>query len=178
MHGGYFTTYANRNIKPSDRVTVFIDGEPKLTWTSLLLSEIPDAEIFLVGGTLRDILIGIIPNDIDLVIRNVKPDKLERWLAKHGAVNAIEKSFGTFKFIPHGSQKSTPIDIALPRIEHITDSHRSGRRDLKIASNYKTSIGEDLSRRDFTINAMAYNFDTTEFLDPFHGLADLDTGIS
>ncbi|PIX62130.1 hypothetical protein CO057_01100 [Candidatus Uhrbacteria bacterium CG_4_9_14_0_2_um_filter_41_50] len=176
MHGGFFTTYTNRHIKPSERVAVFIDGEGRLTWTSLLLSELPDAEIFLVGGTLRDVLLGLIPNDIDIVIRNIEPNKLERWLARHGAVGTIERDFGTFKFVPHGQRKSSPIDIALPRVEHITDSHRSGRRDLRIASNFKTSIGEDLSRRDFTVNAMAYNIDTGEFLDPFCGLADLDTG--
>ena len=159
------------------RVALFVDTEQRLTWTSLLFDELPDAEAYLVGGTVRDILLGHLPNDIDLVVRNVEHDALERWLSRHGAVSFTQSRFGTFKFTPHGCRKAGPIDIALPRVEAIGDDHRSGRRDLAITSNHLTSIGEDLSRRDFTINALAYNIQTGELLDPFFGLNDLDIGM-
>lgn len=176
MNGGYFTYYTNKHISPSERVAQFVESEPRLTWTSLLLSDLPEAQIYLVGGTVRDVILGLLPSDIDLLVCNVASSDLERWLMRHGAVSLVESTFDTFKFSPHGERKSAPIDIALPRTERVTSTHHSGRRDLAITSNYKTSVGQDLSRRDFTINAMAYNLDTNELLDPFFGLSDLDTG--
>ncbi len=177
MFMGGLTQYANRSIAPSQRAAVFVESEPRLTWTSLLADVHPEAEVYLVGGTVRDVLLGHTPNDIDLVVRNLDAKTLERFLSQQGAVRFVGERFGTFKFTPHGCRSRQPIDIALPRTEAIGQRHSSGRRDLKITSDHLTSIGEDLSRRDFTINAIAYNLQSREIIDPFFGIQDLDRNI-
>lgn len=171
------TLYANRSITPSQRVSLFVESEPRLTWTSLLADVHPKAEVYLVGGTVRDVLRGHTPNDIDLVIRNLDAKTLERFLSQQGAVRFVGERFGTFKFTPHGCRSRQPIDIALPRTEAVRDRHSSGRRDIHITSHHLISIGEDLSRRDFTINAIAYNLQSREMIDPFFGMQDLDRNI-
>ena len=176
MHNGYFTWYINKQFSAQERLALFVSGETRLTWTSLLLNELPDAQVYLVGGGVRDVLLGINPEDLDIVISGVPATELESWLIRHGAVSRVESTFGTFKFAPHGLQKSRPIDIALPRTERVGTTHNSGRKDLRIVSSHTTSIGEDLSRRDFTINAMAYNWQNGELIDPFYGQSDLETG--
>jgi tRNA nucleotidyltransferase/poly(A) polymerase len=175
MTQGGLTHYANRTLPPGKRLSLFVDGEKRLTWTSLFLDDHPHAHLYLVGGTVRDTLLGHTPDDIDLVITNVPAEQLERWLARHGAVSFAGKRFGTFKFTPHGCRKQTPIDIALPRTEAVSTGHNSGRSDLAITSDHRISIGEDLSRRDLTINAIAYDLRTGDVADPFFGLQDLDT---
>ena len=175
--GTFLATYANRSITPSQRVALFVESEPRLTWTSLLADAHPEAEVYLVGGTVRDVLLGHTPNDIDLVIRNLDTSTLERFLQRQGAVTFVGERFGTFKFTPHGCRSTQPIDIALPRTESIGQQHNSGRKDLDIASNHLLTIGEDLSRRDFTINAIAYYLQSREIIDPFHGLRDLDNQL-
>ena len=172
MSGGLLTRYSRKSVSPEQRAAQFVQSEPRLTWTALFFAAFPEGEIYLVGGTLRDTLLGRKPNDIDLVIRNVEPDVLEGWLLRHGAAEFVGR-FGTFKFVPHGTGRKGPIDIALPRTEHIGMNHRGGRRDMEVAFDHTLSISEDLSRRDFTINAMAYNIGDERLIDPFLGLTDL-----
>ena len=172
MSAGYLTRYARESVPPETRATHFVQSEPRLTWTALFFDAFPNGEIYLVGGTLRDVLLGRTPNDIDLVIRNVEPDELEQWLLRHGAAEFVGR-FGTFKFVPHGSGRKGPIDIALPRTEHMGVHHRGGRRDMEIAFDAHLPIKDDLARRDFTVNAMAFNIDRERLLDPFLGLHDL-----
>lgn len=169
--------YASKSISPEARLQSFVAQEKRLTWVSLFLTAFPDAFIYLVGGTTRDALRGEHPNDVDLVIRGVKPDLLETWLLKQGAAEFVGR-FGTFKFIPHGCGGMDPIDIALPRTEHIGDSvHASGRRDMEVKFNHNLAIEEDLGRRDFTVNAIAYDIRTGRIVDPFLGLKDLNDQI-
>lgn len=177
MSGGFLTRYAQHSFPPEYRANVFVDGEPRLTWTSLFFDAFPNADIYLVGGTVRDALLGRIPDDIDLVIRNVPIDTLENWLRSHGAFEVAGKRFGTFKFSPHGCASRSPIDIALPRKEFIGDEHYSGRRDLEIQFDPTLPIKSDLARRDFTINAIAYDIHRGKLIDPYGGLDDLHHGL-
>lgn len=169
--------YARLSISPEERVRVFVVGETRLTWTSLFYSDFPLAEIYLVGGTLRDAILGKVPVDLDLVIRNVEIEKIEKWLHAHGAVDFVGKNFGTFKFAPHGTASAEPIDIALPRTEIKSEESAGGRRDMKITTDHRLSIKEDLSRRDFTINAMAYELKQGRLIDTHAGLNDLMAGL-
>jgi tRNA nucleotidyltransferase/poly(A) polymerase len=140
-------------------------------WVRALRTAHPKAEIYLVGGAVRDALLGRIYKDTDVVIRNVSKVALERHLAQYGKVNLVGKRFGVFKFKPRG-WTGGEIDIALPRTEH-TINQTGAYRDFTIASNAKLKIEDDLSRRDFTINAMAWNLLTNELVDPFGGQVDL-----
>lgn len=177
MSENFLTRYVRQSMTPEARVEAFVFGEPRLTWISLLFTDHPTAEIYLVGGTLRDALLGRLPHDLDLVIRNLEPERLEYWLTAHGACDFVGKRFGTFKFVPHGLVGSEPIDIALPRTERVGREHSSGRADLEIQSDYRLSIKDDLARRDFTINAMAYDLKFGRLIDPHLGLHDLDAGL-
>lgn len=165
-------TYIPPSISPEWRLADFVKNEERLTWTGLLLGDFPKADVFLVGGTVRDILLGKKPKDIDLLIRGIEAEALEDWLKKHGATDFVGR-FGTFKFIPHGQGGTEPIDIALPRVEHMQVHHYGGRRDMQINFDHELTIDEDLSRRDFTVNAIAFSFRNGRIIDPFNGLLDL-----
>src|SRR3989339_1721608 len=125
---------------------------PKLTKS--LQTTYPKAEIFLVGGYVRDLLIDRESKDIDLVIRGVSSKKLESFLRHYGQVNLVGREFGVYKFIPKGKNIQA-LDIALPRTE--ISLKTGGYRDFKIKSDARLPIEEDLARRDFTVNAMALN---------------------
>ena len=136
-----------------------------------LAKQFADADIFLVGGAVRDLLLGHATKDFDLVIRNVSKPQLEKFLSSRGKVNLVGKKFGVFKFVPKG-WTGAEIDIALPRTEHSING--SGRyKDFKISSNAKLKIEDDLGRRDFTINALAFDLKNKNLVDPYNGLTDL-----
>ena len=119
---------------------------------------------------MRDLIIGRPTTDFDLVIRGVNKAKLEKELSRLGQVDLVGKRFGVFKFRPN-KWLGPEIDIALPRTEH--SLHFSGAyRDFKIKSDTRLKIEDDLSRRDFTINAMAWDIFQAKLLDPFGGFPD------
>jgi tRNA nucleotidyltransferase/poly(A) polymerase len=131
-------------------------------------------EIYLVGGMVRDALLGrATGKDFDLVARNADGKDLEKFLKKHGRVNLVGKRFGVWKFIPRDGEQNAPaIDIALPRTENSFNS--GGYRDVNICSDPHLPIEKDLSRRDFTVNAMALRLlPRPELVDPYGGQKDL-----
>jgi len=143
-----------------------------------LTKKFPKSEIYLVGGAVRDLLLGRQTKDFDFVIRNVSADDLEKFLSKLGQVNLVGKSFGVFKFVPTRGDPRNPIDIALPRREHAFGT--GGYRDFEIQSDPCLPIEKDLERRDFTINAIALritNLNELRIVDPFGGQKDLDKKI-
>lgn len=132
------------------------------------------AEVFLVGGTVRDLIRQKEPNDLDLVVRNVAPGDFQAFLKKRGDLQLVGKSFGVYNFQAKGSKE--PIEIAFPRTEVSTGS---GHKDFTIVSDPSISLESDSNRRDFTLNAMYLNiddiddngeFDRKTVLDFHHGL--------
>lgn len=134
----------------------------------------PDVEVFLVGGAVRDSLLKRPIKDYDFVIRMVPLDRLIISLKKSGDVDLVGKRFGVIKFRPQG--KKTQYDIALPRKE-FSLSFSGAYRDFSVQSDHLMPIEQDLSRRDFSINAMAYNILTNELVDPFFGQKDIKQKI-
>ncbi|MBI2484497.1 CCA tRNA nucleotidyltransferase [Candidatus Uhrbacteria bacterium] len=137
------------------------------------------AQIYLVGGAVRDILIGRHCKDYDFVVRGIPLKKLQSFLAKSGRVDLVGKRFGVLKFIPKGkaakdfaARSLETFDIALPRTEE--PILRTGQyRDFHIIQDPALPIESDLARRDFTINALAYDIGAKKIIDPFGGLVDL-----
>ncbi len=125
-------------------------------------------QIYEVGGTLRDTLLGIPHKDKDLLVTGIPMPELISLLEKHGKVQQVGKSFGVIKFRPYQGQSE--FDIALPRIEQSTGP---GHRDFQVSFDPYIPVEKDLGRRDFTINAMARNLQTGEIHDPFKGQEDL-----
>ena len=147
---------------------------PELSFIKPFLYDHPDAELFFVGGGVRDILSGQTCVDFDFVVRNLEANKIESWFSKNGTVELVGKSFGVFKFFPRSlAAHAHPIDIALPRTESSVDGSLGGYRDFETQSDSTLPIEKDLERRDFTVNAMAFNLRTNELIDPFHGQEDL-----
>jgi len=120
-------------------------------------------ELALVGGSVRDVFLGRGHGDLDLTT-DARPGQVlklaEGWA---DAVWEIGIDFGTV-----GLRKgSTICEITTYRSE----SYRYDSRKPKV--EYGTSLEDDLSRRDFTVNAMAARLPSLELADPFGGLADL-----
>ncbi len=115
---------------------------------------------FLVGGAVRDLLLGISTKDIDIEVHGLPLESLSALLANYGKLSLIGKSFGILKW--HNSV----IDWALPRRDF------AGRKP-EVVLDPGMSLKSALVRRDLTINAMAIDLQTDELIDSFHGLDDL-----
>ena len=113
---------------------------------------------FLVGGYVRDLLMGKHSKDIDIEIHGVQPKELENILDGLGSRTEMGASFGVYGL------RGYDIDIAMPRQEEATGR---GHKDFKIAA----------MRRDFTINAMMQDVLTGEIIDHFGGQEDLKKGV-
>ena len=120
---------------------------------------------YAVGGCVRDHLLGRTPLDYDLCT-SATPEQMQQIFADHRLVLAGEKH-GTVTVIC----EDKPIEITTFRTEGGYADHR--HPDWV---RYETTIEADLSRRDFTVNAMAYS-PTRGLADPFGGQADLQKGI-
>jgi poly(A) polymerase len=124
-------------------------------------------ELALVGGSVRDVFLGRSPGDLDLTTDATPARVLEiinDWADQFWTVG-IE--FGTV-----GMRKGSEIfEITTYRSEQYTG--RSRKPDVE----YGTSLTEDLSRRDFTVNAMAARLPGHELVDPFGGMADLRSKV-
>jgi tRNA nucleotidyltransferase/poly(A) polymerase len=165
------------------KITKFLAETNKLgflDWAGELKQKFQDAEIFLVGGAVRDVLLGKATKDYDFVVRNVTAGDLESFLTKRGWVELLGKNFGVFKFVPKNIKEKNPdiepFDIALPRTEFSLDFD-GGYKNFDVQSDESLPVIEDLKRRDFTINAFAIQIledGEFGFIDQFDGLADLE----
>ena len=129
--------------------------------------------VCMVGGTLRDFLLGKACKDLDLLVTGLPQNDLMRLLRRRGRVQRVGQAFGVLKFLPREWDDS-PIDIALPRVEISTGI---GHRDFEVAFDHALPIETDLRRRDFTINAMALDLLDDRLIDPFGGHADLEDRV-
>jgi tRNA nucleotidyltransferase (CCA-adding enzyme) len=133
-----------------------------------LLGEIPAlSRAYLVGGCVRDALLGIAQKDFDLEVYGVDYETLARGLSAYGRVDLVGKSFGVIKF---SSTSGGQWDFSLPR----RDSKMSpGHKGFQVEFEPDIAPREAASRRDFTINALMFDPRTREYLDFFGGREDL-----
>ena len=123
---------------------------------------------YLVGGCVRDFILGLVPNDIDIIIVGCDKPELIELLKKYGKANLVGESFGVIKFY----HKGEIYDISTPRFDKkIGDGHKG----FEIITNKNITLEEDLLRRDITINSIAMDLNGN-FIDPFNGIKDLKTG--
>lgn len=155
-----------RKLTPETRLKNFRFPAP----LRLLRSRYPKAEVYIVGGSVRDQLLDRPARDLDFLIRNVTYDQLARYFKRHGTAQFAGQRFGVIKFRP--SHSDAVFDIALPRLEHSLGLS-GGYRDFEIHSDPTLPIEDDLRRRDFTINAMAWDLYSKKLIDPNGGLADI-----
>jgi tRNA nucleotidyltransferase (CCA-adding enzyme) len=135
---------------------------------AFLLREVPAlSRAYLVGGCVRDALLGIPHQDFDLEVYGVDYETLARALGAYGRVDLVGKSFGVIKF---SSRSGGQWDFSLPR----RDSKLSaGHKGFQVAFDPGIQPCAAASRRDFTINALMFDPRTGEYLDFFGGQDDL-----
>ncbi len=123
----------------------------------------------IVGGFVRDAILGLHPKDIDIEVYGISIDRLEDLLNQlfPGKVNAVGRSFCVLKI--HLAD-DVDFDISIPRRESKTGKRHD---EFSITGDPGISALEAARRRDFSINAMAADPLTGEIIDHFHGLEDL-----
>jgi tRNA nucleotidyltransferase/poly(A) polymerase len=132
------------------------------------------AEIYLVGGCVRDHYLGKESKDIDIIVSLIDDKTIITCLEKFGKVDKVGESFGVIKFMPFG-WIGEPIDVAQPRIDILEDKSL-GHHGIKARFDPFIPIDEEIGRRDFTINSIAVKLDGT-IIDPFNGLQDIENKI-
>ncbi|WP_130866604.1 CCA tRNA nucleotidyltransferase [Acidipropionibacterium timonense] len=124
-------------------------------------------DLHLVGGSVRDALMGTLGHDLDFTT-DAHPDEVETLLRRRTkATWDIGRAFGTIGAMVDHWQ----VEVTTYR----TDAYEPDSRKPRIA--FGRTLDEDLIRRDFTVNAMAVHAATRQFVDPHHGLADLAAGV-
>ena len=121
----------------------------------------------LVGGCVRDELMGISPKDWDLEVYGIQPERLREILDSFGEVNVVGEAFTVYKL-------GSDLDVSLPRRERKTGK---GHRGFVVEGDPDMSFEEACSRRDFTVNAILKDPLTDEIVDPFNGREDIDRKI-
>ncbi len=122
----------------------------------------------LVGGCVRDVLLGRPAKDADVEVVGVPAEVLEGCLRLDFAVETVGRTFGVFLLKGYG------VDVALPRRE---SKAGVGHKGFKIDGDPWLSDAEAAARRDFTVNAMGWEILTGRLIDPHGGLADLRAGV-
>ena len=137
-------------------------------------------DAYLVGGAVRDELLGRESKDADFLVPGVDHEGLRAALEPYGRVQDLEvagRRVGV-RLYPSDRElrKLAPagIEFAPPRAERSTGP---GRHDFEIVADPSITIEDDMARRDFTVNAMARRLETGELVDPFAGERDLKAGV-
>lgn len=146
----------------------------------------------LVGGSVRDTLLGLESKDVDIEVYGLEPARLRALLQQFGQVNTVGEHFSVYKLVsyrPASLQDSTSeaspddpssplerfeIDVSLPRRE--SKSGR-GHRGFVIEGDPAMSFAEAARRRDFTINAIICDPLTGDMIDTYGGRQDLKRRI-
>lgn len=121
----------------------------------------------VVGGAVRDALLDLPVKDFDFEVYGVSYERLADFLSTRGRVDLVGRSFGVVKFT---APNEATCDFAVPRRESKIGRHH---RDFHAEFDPSITPQEAAARRDFTINAMAYDPITGEILDFFGGQSDL-----
>ncbi len=123
---------------------------------------------YLVGGWVRDALLGKSCRDYDVEVYDMAQDALVPILSKYGRTNLVGKAFGVI----HLAMKGLSLDFSFPRTESKVGY---GHRGFVVHTDEKLSFKEAALRRDFTINAMGMELPELTLCDPYGGIDDLKT---
>ena len=125
---------------------------------------------YLVGGAVRDALLGLPLEDWDVEVFGLPAERLEGVLASAGRLDAVGQSFRVYK-LSGVDGVAGALDVSLPRRDSKVGP---GHRGIGVSGDPSLSVEEAARRRDFTINAMLFDPATGELVDPWGGRADLE----
>jgi tRNA nucleotidyltransferase/poly(A) polymerase len=142
-------------------------------YTSNILSDIRQAggRALIVGGAVRDSILGHSPKDIDFEVYGLSYEDLSQILSKYGKSDLVGQSFGVIKFV---GQDGSDFDFSLPRLD---SKSGVGHKDFDVQVRSDLTPEQAAARRDFTINAISYDPMTGEIIDPYNGRQDLQNKI-
>jgi poly(A) polymerase/tRNA nucleotidyltransferase (CCA-adding enzyme) len=132
-------------------------------------------EAYLVGGCVRDLIMGVTPKDYD-VTTNATPEEIIGLFPK----TFYENSYGTVGVVTCGEDLGTVCSDETVKIVEVTPYRLEGSySDSRHPDEVKWSknLFDDLGRRDFTVNSMAYNPVTHEIMDPYDGQKDIENKV-
>ncbi len=125
-------------------------------------------QLLIVGGSVRDLLFGERPSELDLEARGLDTGQITSLLAPKFGAEEVGKSFGVLKL------KGLPVEISLPRTEEKTGT---GHKGFTVEIDPNLPFEQASERRDFTMNALALDPLSGELLDPHKGLDDIQERI-
>ena len=157
-------------MKGKDSIADELRAEPRFAHILEAITEAddPTEPVYVVGGAVRDALLGHPSYDLDLVVEGDVPAFARRLAAQLGGRSQTHAAFGTAEVFYDGGE----IDVATPRTE--TYAAPGALPSVEFAT-----LEQDLARRDFTINAIAASLGQTDFgrlIDPHGGRDDLAAG--
>ena len=139
--------------------------------------EAAGGEIFVVGGPVRDKVLGKEPKDIDFLVRRLTLEQIAAAIRTIGKADEVGKAFGVVK----GTVDGDVYDFAIPRTKEVKtgDAHT----DFAVQTDPNATVEDDMKRRDFTWNSMAMRLedfiagDMDKIIDPNGGLSDLKNRV-
>ncbi len=136
-----------------------------------ILSQTPElSQAFLVGGCVRDAVLGIPHKDFDIEVFGATYEKLAAALSRWGKTDLVGRSFGVVKL----RAGEFVFDFTIPRRD---SKVAPGHNGFQITFDEGITPKEAASRRDFTINSLMYDLREKKVLDFFGGIADLEKRI-
>ncbi|MDE6576097.1 MAG: HD domain-containing protein [Opitutales bacterium] len=123
---------------------------------------------YLVGGCVRDALLGQASANFDLEVFGLSSQQIIDLCRPHYAIDLVGKSYGILKI------RQLDIDIGVPRREVKTGNTHV---DFQVHEAPDLPVEEAIRRRDFTINSIYYDLENDSYIDPFHGRRDLEQKV-
>jgi tRNA nucleotidyltransferase (CCA-adding enzyme) len=128
---------------------------------------------FVVGGAVRDTLLGLPVKDFDVEVFGLPALRLEPLLGAHGRVDTVGQAFRVYK-LSGVEGVDGAVDVALPRRDSKVGP---GHRGIAVEGDSELPVEEASRRRDFTMNAMLFDPATGEVVDPWGGRRDLEARV-
>jgi tRNA nucleotidyltransferase (CCA-adding enzyme) len=141
-----------------------MDGPPEQVISLARAIQDAGGRALLVGGCVRDALMGVQPKDWDLEVYSLEAARLREVLDRFGPVNVVGESYTVYKL-------GQDLDVSIPRRERKTGR---GHKGFVIEGDPSMSVAEATRRRDFTINAILRDPLTGEVIDPYNGRSDIE----
>jgi tRNA nucleotidyltransferase (CCA-adding enzyme) len=128
---------------------------------------------YVVGGVVRDALLGLSPKDFDVEVFGLAPERLKEVLESAGRVNTVGEAFTVYK-LSRLEGVVGEVDVSLPRRDSKTGR---GHRGIAAFGDPGLPVEEAARRRDFTVNALLYDAATDTIVDPHGGRRDLENRV-